>query len=76
MSDKYTEVVTPTMGLGEWGHVPYNEAVARLRAYCERQIDEAVLTLAAIGDGEVRVFHQYGPYAAKNRREVKPESGI
>lgn len=80
MSDKFTVAQATSVGtpgnargsIGLWGHIPYDEAIAELRKHYERQRDEAVATLAAIERGEVKVFHQYGPWAARNRREVQP----
>lgn len=71
MSDKFTEVRTDSgAGIGDWGHVPYADAIETLRKYLKRQEAEAQQGLADIEGGRVKVFHQRGPYAATNRREI------
>jgi hypothetical protein len=55
-----------------WGYRPHGEAVAESRKYWQYAYDEAAAALAAIDAGQVRVFHQLGPWAARNRREVNP----
>lgn len=72
MSDKYTEARTPNGAIGDWGYLDYDEAIKELRQHYENQHVEAHLVLADIDAGRVRVFHQLGPYAARNRREVTP----
>lgn len=74
MSDKFTEVVAPSGGIGEWGHVEPVDAVERLRAHFAQQAKQATGVLAEIESGRVRVYHQYGPYAATNRRLVSGSS--
>jgi len=76
VSDKYTEVSAGGTGggLGMWGHIPYAEAVGQLRKHYERELATAQAVLAAIDDGNVQVFHQLGPWARKNRREVQKSS--
>lgn len=72
MSDKVTAVKAG--GAGEmtlWGYKSHDEAVAECRKHWQDTYDEAAAALAAIDDGRVRVFHQLGPWAARNRREVQ-----
>lgn len=71
MSDKYTSVeVDGGGGLGLWGHIPADEAIAELRRHYEQERDAAERALLAIDAGAVSVWHQYGPYAARDRRRV------
>lgn len=70
MSDKFTSIEAPSGGLGEWGHISYEEALGKITCYYERQLVEAQKVLHEIVQGKVHVFHQRGPYAAANRREV------
>lgn len=74
MSDKITEVTTDHGGIQEYGYLEPEEAIARLRDYYEHQQENAAKVLASIDSGEVRVFHQLGPWAARNRRQVYPEA--
>lgn len=73
MSDKFTSVETPTGAFGLWGWVPPDDAVAELRRHYEREAATAQQVLACIASGDVRVFHQYGPYAMRDRRLVTSE---
>jgi hypothetical protein len=76
MSDKYTDASAYGAGgehlggIGEWGHVPYGETVRRMRKFYEGELRKAEAILAAIDRGDVKVWHQLGPWAMKNRREV------
>lgn len=76
MSDKFTEVRCVDEdgklfgGLGQWGYVPREEAIAEARQHAENQLREAQRALEAFDAGRVKVFHQLGPWAARNRREV------
>lgn len=70
MSDQYTEVSTPSGGLGLWGYVDYGEAIAELRRHYEHEAALACAVLDELDNGYVRVWHQLGPWAARNRREV------
>lgn len=69
MSEKYTSVETPSGCLGLWGHVEREDAIEQLRRFYQHEMD-AQRVLARIEAGEVRVFHQRGVYAPKNRHEV------
>lgn len=70
MSDKYTHVQTAKGSLGLWGHIPYEQAVAEIRKFYEGERQTAEEVLAELDADNVRVFHQYGPWAARNRREI------
>lgn len=71
MSDRYTEVRAGGAGYGMWGHVPHADAVAAFRRVYEYNLAEAQKALAALDAGDdVHVYHQLGPWAARNRREV------
>lgn len=72
MSDAYTEVSTSAGGIGEWGHVEPQDAIAELRSHYEREARTAAAVLAEIDAGRVRVYHQYGPWTAAKRRCVFP----
>ena len=73
MSDKFTEVETASGGgLGLWGHVPPDEALAQFRAYCERSRAEAEQALADLDAGKVEVYHQMGPLACRDRHLAGP----
>jgi hypothetical protein len=73
VSDKYTEVkLGRYSGYGFWGHVDPQEAIARTRRLAEADLTEAQTAMAALDSGNVKVFHQLGPWAMKNRRQVYP----
>lgn len=74
MSDAYTSIETDKGGGGEWGHVPHDEAIRRLRMHFEYEAKQAAAVLAEIDAGRVRVYHQYGPWAASNRKLVHATS--
>lgn len=73
MSDKFTAVRIGTGGgLGIWGHTEPAAAIAETRLHYEREAADAIKALAAIDAGDVTVFHQYGPYAMRDRKQVWP----
>jgi hypothetical protein len=72
VSEKTTHIDADGHGLMLWGHVPYAEAVMRLREHYQREVAAAEAALAAVRVGDVRVFHQRGVYVARDRREVLP----
>jgi hypothetical protein len=76
VSEKYTHVRTDKGSLGLWGYVPYDEAVAEIRKHYESERATAEAVLGELDAGRVRVFHQLGPWAARNRREVHPAGGV
>ena len=72
MSDKYTDVsLQHGSGLGLWGHVDPDEAIAETRRFAVAQRDEAVRMIEDIDAGKVEVHHQLGPWARRNRRKVR-----
>ena len=73
MSDRYTDVTAGPSGIGEWGHIKPDEAIACCREHFERERRVADEVLAALDAGDVTVHHQLGPYAMRNRRQVWPE---
>lgn len=74
MSEKFTSIESENgLHLGEWGHVNREEAIEKLRCWAYDDLKRAVATLQDIEAGRVRVFHQYGPLARRNRHEVKPD---
>jgi hypothetical protein len=70
MSEPITYVEAGPIGFHERGHVGRDEVIATLKRYLEHELEEMTKGLAAIEAGEVRVFHQRGIYAVKDRREV------
>jgi hypothetical protein len=75
MSDAYTEVwLDGAPGMGLWGHVEPAEAVAATRKHYEHEAVAVAAALVALDSGAVRVYHQYGPYAARNRKIVLGET--
>ncbi len=70
MSDPFTEIVGPSAGMGDWGHLSRDIALALYQDYFTEQREEAEKALSDLEAGRVKVFHQYGPIAAKRRREV------
>lgn len=71
MSEKFTEIEPGAgSGYGLWGHVPPDEAIAEALKFYEGERDKAIASIAAIKRGDVGVFHQLGPWARRNRRQV------
>ncbi len=72
MSSKFTEVCVANQDQGFWGHVAPEQAIKEAKRFWEFERDQAIQALEAIERGEVEVYHQLGPDAAKNRKKVYP----
>jgi hypothetical protein len=70
-SEKTTRVTVPGRpGLVLRGHVTWQEAVSRYRAYLQQQLAMAQEGLAAIEAGTVQVRHQRGIYRVSDVHPV------
>jgi hypothetical protein len=74
MSDQYTSVEVQldgkAVGMGLWGWVDPDDAIKRTREMYERDLAEVKRALFALDRNKVKVFHQYGPWAAYKRKQV------